>query len=85
MDPAFKERVTAAFDGLAARSDTEQGGFFGPVSDLLVQVAGLRSGQVVLDVGCGAGACLLAAARTDGSLRRGLGFCYTRATWPGPR
>ena len=49
MDPAFKERVTAAFDGLAARYDTERGGFFGPVSDLLVRAAGLRPGQAVLD------------------------------------
>jgi hypothetical protein len=36
VDAGFKERVTAAFDGLAARAP-------------------------------------------DGSLRRGLGFCYTRA------
>ena len=51
MDPAFKERVTAAFDGLAARYDTERGGFVGPVSDLLVRAAGLRPGQAVLDAG----------------------------------
>ena len=66
MDGGFKGRVTAAFDGLAGRYDTERGGFFGPVSDLLVQVAGLRPGQAVLDVGCGAGACLFAAARAVG-------------------
>ena len=66
MDAGFKERVTAAFDGLAARYDTERGGFFGPVSDLLVRAAGLRPGQAVLDVGCGAGACLFAAARAVG-------------------
>jgi len=65
-DAAFKEWVTAAFDGLAAGYDTGPGGFFGPVSDLLVQVAGLRPGQAVLDVGCGAGACLFAAARAVG-------------------
>jgi SAM-dependent methyltransferase len=66
VDAGFKERVTAAFDGLAARYDTERGGFFGPVSDLLVRAAGLRPGQAVLDVGCGAGACLFAAARAVG-------------------
>ncbi len=66
MDPGFKERVTAAFDGLASRYDTERGGFFGPTSGLLVQVAGLRPGQAVLDVGCGAGACLFAAAAAVG-------------------
>ena len=66
MDPGFKERVTTAFDGLAARYDTERGGFFGPVSDLLVWAAELRPGHAVLDVGCGAGACLFAAARAVG-------------------
>jgi O-methyltransferase / aklanonic acid methyltransferase len=66
VDPGFKERVTAAFDGLASRYDTGPGGFFGPVSELLVQVAGLRPGQAVPDVGCVAGACLFAAAKAVG-------------------
>ena len=66
MDAGFKGRVTEAFDGLAARYDTDRGGFFGPVSDRLVRAAGLRPGQKVLDVGCGAGACLFAAARAVG-------------------
>jgi hypothetical protein len=63
VDAGFKERVTAAFDGLAARYDTERGGFFGPVSDLLVRAVAL----------------LEPLRAPDGSLRRGLGFCYTRA------
>ena len=62
----FKERVTAAFDRLASGYDTDRGGFFGPTSDLLVREAGLRPGQAVLDAGCGAGACLVAAARAVG-------------------
>jgi len=29
VDAGFKGRVTEAFDGLAARYDTDRGGFFG--------------------------------------------------------
>jgi SAM-dependent methyltransferase len=55
VDPAFKERVTAAFDGLAARYDTERGGFFGPVSDLLVRAAATAARLGLAQVGVEAG------------------------------
>jgi SAM-dependent methyltransferase len=55
VDPAFKERVTAAFDGLAARYDTERGGFCGPVSDLLARAAATAARLGLAQVGVEAG------------------------------
>jgi ubiquinone/menaquinone biosynthesis C-methylase UbiE len=55
--------VTAAFDQAADRYDAVGPPFQGQVAARLVELAGLRPGWRVLDVGCGAGAVLVRAAR----------------------
>jgi SAM-dependent methyltransferase len=70
----WRERVAATFDGLATRYDTRPGGFFVPTSAELIELAGLSQGQRVLDVGCGAGACLLGAAPAVAPGGRVTGF-----------
>jgi SAM-dependent methyltransferase len=53
----------AAFDEAAPRYDSSGAQFAGPIADRLVALAGLRPGDRVLDVGCGAGAVTLRSAR----------------------
>lgn len=55
--------VTAAFDQAADRYDSEGPQFAGPVAAGVVRAARLQPGWRVLDIGCGAGAVLLEAAR----------------------
>jgi ubiquinone/menaquinone biosynthesis C-methylase UbiE len=55
--------VTAAFDQAADRYDSEGPQFAGPVAAGVLRAARLQPGWRVLDIGCGAGAVLLDAAR----------------------
>jgi len=52
-----------AFDEAAPRYDSSGAQFAGPIAERLVARAGLRPGDRVLDVGCGAGAVTLRSAR----------------------
>jgi ubiquinone/menaquinone biosynthesis C-methylase UbiE len=61
----LKEQVTATFSHNAPRYDTGVA-FFQPLASRLVQLATLFPGERVLDVGCGAGACLIPAAEAVG-------------------
>ena len=64
--PSLKADVCQAFTAAAARYDTSGAQFFRPVGARLVQLAGLLPGEQVLDIGCGAGAVLIPAARAAG-------------------
>ena len=64
--PSLKTEVCQAFTAAAPLYDTSGAQFFGPVGERLVQLAGLQPGQQVLDIGCGAGAVLIPAARAAG-------------------
>ncbi|WP_377270679.1 class I SAM-dependent methyltransferase [Peterkaempfera sp. SMS 1(5)a] len=64
-----KARITRSFDLASDSYDEANGDFFNPVGDRLVELAGLRPGDRVLDLGCGRGAVLfpaLAAVGPDG-------------------
>jgi SAM-dependent methyltransferase len=56
-------RVTGAYSTLAQRWDTSGADWNQPVADRLVALAGLAPGMHVLDIGCGAGAVSVPAAR----------------------
>lgn len=64
VDP--KLRVQSLFDELSPTYDTAAIDFFGQIARALVRHARLREGSVVLDLGCGAGAALIAAADAVG-------------------
>lgn len=62
-----KLRVRSLFEELSATYDTSGIDFFDQIARALIRHARLRKGAVVLDVGCGAGAALIAAAEAVGA------------------
>jgi SAM-dependent methyltransferase len=52
-----------AWSALASTWDTATAGWTQPIADRLIELAGLKRGMVTADMGCGAGAVTLPAAR----------------------
>lgn len=75
----YKTKVTAAFNKAAATYDRLGVEFFTPMGARLVDLAGPRPGQRLLDVGCGLGASLLPAARLVGPRGSALGIDIAEA------
>jgi len=61
-----KISIAHGFDLVAGTFDSVNGPFFDSLGTRLVQLAGVRPGDRVLDLGCGRGAVLLAAAQAVG-------------------
>jgi SAM-dependent methyltransferase len=61
------DRVAASFDAAAPSYDTHGVAFFAGIAARLVKHAEIMSGDQMLDVGCGAGAVTIAAARAVGT------------------
>ncbi len=70
----IKGTVARTFDGAAASYDTIGPEYFGRFGRRLVEIAGVGPGMRVLDVGCGAGAALVPAARAVGPEGHVLGI-----------
>jgi O-methyltransferase/aklanonic acid methyltransferase len=62
----YKTEVARAFQAAADRYDGGEVSFFSPMGRLLVERAGPGRGDRVLDIGCGRGACVFAAAEAVG-------------------
>jgi O-methyltransferase/aklanonic acid methyltransferase len=62
----YKIEVTRAFHAAADHYDGGEVSFFSPMGRSLVELAGPRRGDRVLDIGCGRGACVFAAAEAVG-------------------
>lgn len=58
--------IAAVFDRAAQEYDRRGVDFFGPAGQTLVDLARLREGETILDVGCGRGASLIPAAQATG-------------------
>ncbi len=69
-----REAIAGIFDRAAETYDQVGVQFFADIGDQLVRDAGLRSGQRVLDVGCGRGAVMFAAAEAVGTTGSVLGI-----------
>jgi O-methyltransferase/aklanonic acid methyltransferase len=75
----YKVIVTRAFNRAAASYDRMGVEFFTPMGRRLVERVGPRPGEVVLDVGCGRGACLFPAADRIGPSGRVVGIDIAEA------
>lgn len=64
--PLRAGHVIAGFDAAASRYDTQGVTFFTEIAERLLVRAGLKTGDRVLDVGCGAGALTFRAASAVG-------------------
>ncbi|GAA2719507.1 MULTISPECIES: methyltransferase domain-containing protein [Streptomyces] len=73
-DMQYKSAVTEAFDRAASTYDQLGVEFFTPMGRRLVERVAPRSGERVLDVGCGRGAVLFAAAERVGPAGHVLGI-----------
>ena len=73
-----KQVVRSLFDELSASYDSTGIDFFGQIARTLIRHARLREGFAVLDVGCGAGAALIAAAEAVGPAGRVVGVDLAR-------
>jgi ubiquinone/menaquinone biosynthesis C-methylase UbiE len=77
FDPtAFKAQQSRSWDAISAGWDTWQDSFeaaAAPVTRLLLDLAGVRAGQRVLDLGCGVGEPAISAARAVGPAGRVVG------------
>ena len=64
--PGAAGEVAAGFDAAAEAYDATGTEFFAHLAGRLVDLAGIRPGATVLDVGCGKGAATVPAARAGG-------------------
>lgn len=71
--------LRAAFDAVADRYDPFDVDYFQPVGRRVVELAGIRAGDAVLDVGCGRGAALFPAAAAAGRDGRAVGIDLSEA------
>ena len=69
-----KSAVAGVFDRAAATYDAVGVEYFGTFGRRLVDLAGVTPGDVVLDVGCGRGACLWPAVTAAGPAGRVVGL-----------
>lgn len=67
MTSEDKTEVSRTFQAAADRYDGGEVSFFSPMGRRLIEHAGPRAGERVLDIGCGHGACTFAAAEAVGS------------------
>lgn len=74
MSGSARADVASFWDELSDGYDPEGVEFFRPVARRLVELAGITAGSHVLDVGCGGGAVVIAAADVVGAGGRVLGI-----------